>query len=118
MALIIPGPFPKNMPIGKYCFLKLSEELPKDSKKEFKSATPNEPSKFYCIHISVRIRKPHLALLQKQHVPKTCCKLTNSDPENPKPVNNTMCQMEAKMPSQNPAVTVANFAYLQAEVST
>lgn len=30
------------------------------------------------------------------HVPKTCCKLENGDPENPKPTNSTACQTEAK----------------------
>ena len=30
-------------------------------------------------------------------VPKTCCALSNDDPENPRPTNLDLCQMEAKM---------------------
>ena len=56
-------------------------------------------------------------VFQLQNVPKTCCKLSNSDPENPQPTNYQMCQLEAVMPSSNPTVTSANYAYLKAEVS-
>ena len=32
-----------------------------------------------------------------QWVPKTCCALSNDDPENPRPADLDLCQMEAKM---------------------
>lgn len=101
---------------------KIEDELPKILSKTFSQYTPGKNllakawdymqvwlkccgSTGFKDYQHVNFTKP------TQHVPLTCCKLSNKDPENPKPLDSNKCLEEATIPSsQN-----NTFMYLQGE---
>lgn len=50
--------------------------------------------------VNVTLNCQHAFLEQDQHVPDSCCTLTNNDPENPLPKNKTRCWDDVKANKQ------------------